>query len=75
MTRTLAPGKPGYTVIPPAFDHLAIRPNVGREIRITKHSGTGDALLAQWNGETLTSPWLEHQRLLSGGELRVSAEQ
>ncbi|EQB14810.1 glycoside hydrolase domain-containing protein [Novosphingobium lindaniclasticum] len=68
----LTPGKSGYVVLPPAFDHVAIQPNGGRSIRIAKPFETGGGLHAQWNGKTLTASWLEHQRLISGGELQVS---
>ncbi len=70
----VAPGLPHYVLGAPAFDRVTLRLEGRRRFTITAPgAGKGNVYIQEaWlNGEPLTRPWLSHDEIASGGELRL----
>ncbi|MBU0913386.1 MAG: GH92 family glycosyl hydrolase [Gammaproteobacteria bacterium] len=72
----LSPGVMDYAVVEPSFDKITIQldPNYypGKTLTIHKQqsrAAAGQNPLLQFNGKTLTRPFISHQQLVQGGTL------
>lgn len=70
----VTPGLPEYSIGSPLFERSAIRLPDGKVFRIVAEGVSARAKYIQsasLNGETLQRPFLSHEQLMQGGELRL----
>lgn len=70
----VTPGDTGFSVVTPQFDRIEIdlssKYYSGKSLVITNSAGTaGQASQVSFNGIPLTTPFISHQMLVTGGEL------
>jgi len=70
----VCPGKPEYAIGAPMFDDLVLHLPSGRDFRIISHgksSGENHIKRIDLNGQPLSSAFLKHEDILSGGLMEV----
>lgn len=71
----LCPGHPSYVIGSPLFPKATIHLPGGKTLTIIAEGNSPTNVYAQtmtWNGEPLESTWIDHARVVAGGEWRLT---